>query len=201
MRIGYGRVSKRDQHPEAQHDALLAAGCDPDHLFIEKISSRVDKRPQLEAALAYVRPGDTLVITKLDRMGRGVRDLIDLVERIKTLGVDLVVLQQNIDTSSPAGKMFFHVIAAFAEFERDMISERTRDGLEAARARGRTGGRKRKLTNGQVATVRAMYDAKGPDGRRLHTVAEIAGALGVSRPTVYEYLRRDTGQQKQTDDA
>jgi DNA invertase Pin-like site-specific DNA recombinase len=189
MRIGYGRVSKRDQHPEAQHDALIAAGCDPDHLFIEKISSRVDKRPQLEAALAYVRPGDTLVITKLDRMGRGVRDLIDLAQRIKDLGVDLVVLQQNIDTSTPAGKMFFHVIAAFAEFERDMISERTRDGLEAARARGRTGGRKKKLTSGQAATVRAMYDAKGPDGRRLHTVAEIAGAVGVSRPTVYEYLR------------
>jgi DNA invertase Pin-like site-specific DNA recombinase len=194
MRIGYGRVSKRDQHPEAQHDALTAAGCDPGHLFIEKVSSRLDKRPRLEEALAYVRPGDTLVITKLDRLGRGVRDLIDLVQRIEKLGVELVVLQQAIDTSTPAGRVFFHVVAAFAEFERDMIRERTMDGLEAARARGRTGGRKRKLTNGQVATVRAMYDAKGPDGKRLHTVAEIAGAVGVSRPTVYEYLRDSTAQ-------
>src|SRR5262249_6357830 len=116
MRLGYGRVSKRDQHPEAQHDALTAAECDPDHLFIEKVSSRLDKRPRLEEALAYVRPGDTLVITKLDRLGRGVRDLIDLVQRIEKMGVELVVLQQNIDTSTAAGKMFFHVIAAFAEF-------------------------------------------------------------------------------------
>src|SRR5579859_1269103 len=152
-RIGYGRVSKRDQHAEAQHDALVAAGCDEDHLFIEKISSRVDKRPRLEAALAYVRAGDTLVVTKLDRLGRGVRDLIDLVQRIEKLGVDLLALQQNIDTSTPTGRMFFHVIAAFAEFERDLISERTRDGLEAARARGRTGGRKPKLTEAQAAIV------------------------------------------------
>jgi DNA invertase Pin-like site-specific DNA recombinase len=192
-KIGYGRVSKRDQHPEAQHDALIAAGCDPDRLFIEKVTSRLEKRPRLEEALAYMRPGDTLVITKLDRLGRGVRDLIDLVQRIETLGVDLEVIQQRIDTSTPAGKMFFHVIAAFAEFERDMISERTKDGLEAARARGRTGGRKPKLSDGQQATLRRMYDAKGADGMRQHTVAEIAEALHVSRPTVYEYLRK--GQQ------
>jgi len=194
MRIGYGRVSKRDQHPEAQRDQLLEAGCDPEHLFIEKVSSRLDKRARLEEALAYVRPGDTLVITKLDRLGRGVRDLIDLVQRIEKLGVELVVLQQAIDTSTPAGRVFFHVVAAFAEFERDMIRERTMDGLEAARARGRTGGRKRKLNNGQVATLRRMYEATGEDGKRRHTVAEIAEALGVSRPTVYEYLRDRTEQ-------
>jgi DNA invertase Pin-like site-specific DNA recombinase len=191
MRIGYGRVSKRDQHPEAQRDALTAAGCDPDHLFVEKISSRVDKRPRLEEALAYVRPGDTLVVTKLDRLGRGVRDLIDLVQRIEKLGVDLVVLQQSIDTSTPAGRAFFHMVAAFAEFERDMIRERTMDGLEAARARGRTGGRKPKLSSGQAATVRRMYEAKGEDGKRAYTVQEIAEAVGLSRPTVYTYLRGD----------
>lgn len=192
-RIGYGRVSKRDQHPEAQHDALIAAGCDPGHLFIEKISSRVDKRPKLEAALAYVRPGDQLVITKLDRLGRGVRDLIDLTQRVEALEVDLVVLSQNIDTSTPAGRMFFHVIAAFAEFERDLIRERTLDGLEAARARGRTGGRKPKLTDAQAATVRRMYAATGPDGKRLHSVAEIAEAVNVHRTTLYSggYLTAD----------
>ncbi|HSR25777.1 MAG TPA: recombinase family protein [Candidatus Eisenbacteria bacterium] len=192
-RIGYGRVSKRDQHPEAQRDALTAAGCDPDHLFIEKISSRAGTRPRLEAALAYVRPGDTLVITKLDRLGRGVRDLIDLAQRIEALGVDLLVLGQNIDTSTPAGRMFFHVIAAFAEFERDMISERTRDGLEAARARGRTGGRKPKLTDQQATTVRRMYAARDAAGMRLHTVAEIAAAVGVHRTTLYSggYLTED----------
>jgi DNA invertase Pin-like site-specific DNA recombinase len=188
-RIGYGRVSKRDQHPEAQHDALIAAGCDPDRLFIEKVSSRLEKRPKLEEALAYVRPGDTLVVTKLDRLGRGVRDLIDLVQRIEKLGVDLVVLGQNIDTSSPAGRMFFHVIASFAEFERDMIRERTKDGLEAARARGRTGGRKPKLTAGQIGTVKRMYAATGEDGKRAHTVQEIAEAVGVHRTSVYAYLR------------
>lgn len=188
-RIGYGRVSKRDQHPEAQYDALIAAGCDPDRLFIEKVTSRLEKRPRLEEALAYVRAGDTLVITKLDRLGRGVRDLIDLVQRIEKLGVNLVVLQQNIDTSTPAGRMFFHVIAAFAEFERDMIRERTKDGLDAARARGRTGGRKPKLSPGQVATIRRMYEAKGDDGKRAYTVQEIAEAVGIHRTSVYTYLR------------
>lgn len=194
-KIGYGRVSKRDQHPEAQQDALIAAGCDPGRLFIEKVTSRLEKRPRLEEALAYVRPGDTLVITKLDRLGRGVRDLIDLVQRIEKLGVNLVVLQQNIDTSTPAGRMFFHVIAAFAEFERDMIRERTKDGLDAARARGRTGGRKPKLTSGQSSTIRRMYEAKGEDGKRAYTVQEIAEAVGIHRTSVYTYLR---GEHKTT---
>ena len=192
-RIGYGRVSKRDQHPEAQHDALIAAGCDPGHLFIEKISSRVDKRPRLEAALSYVRPGDQLIISKLDRLGRGLIDLIGLVQRIEALEVDLVVLSQNIDTSTPAGRMFFHIIATFAEFERDLIRERTLDGLEAARARGRTGGRKPKLSEAQAATVRRMYAAKDAEGKRLHSVAEIAEVVGGHRTTLYSggYLTAD----------
>lgn len=193
-RIGYGRVSKRDQHPEAQQDALIAAGCDPEHLFIEKVSSRLERRPQLEAALAYARPGDTLVVTKLDRLGRSVRDLIDLVVRIEKLGLDFVVLHQHIDTSTAAGRAFFQMVAVFAEFEREMISERTRDGLDAARARGRMGGRKLKLSNGQVATVRSMYEAKGEDGRRRFTVQEIADAVGVHRTTIYDVLHRE--QQK-----
>ena len=190
-RIGYGRVSKRDQHPEAQRDALLAAGCDPEHLFIEKVSSRLEKRPRLEDALAYARPGDTLVITKLDRLGRSVRDLMDLVTRIEKLGLDFVVLHQQIDTSTAAGRAFFQMVAVFAEFEREMIRERTMDGLEAARARGRKGGRRPKLSNGQVATVVRMYEAVGPDGKRQHTVAEIAEAVGVHRTTIYDVLHRE----------
>lgn len=201
-RIAYGRVSTRDQHPEAQRDALIAAGCDPDHMFIEKASTRLETRPKLEEALAYLRPGDTLVVTKLDRLGRGVRDLIDLVARIEKLGVDFVVLHQNIDTSTPAGKMFFHILAAFAEFERDMISERTRDGLKAARInKGHVGGGQRKLSDRQVQTLFKMYDAmvpvngdkpgpgEKPRVRPQHTIAQIAEALGVARSTVHDYLR------------
>jgi DNA invertase Pin-like site-specific DNA recombinase len=199
-RYGYGRVSKQDQHPEAQHDALIAAGCDPKHLFIEKISSRVDVRPQLEAALAYLRPGDTLVITKLDRLGRSVRDLINLVDRIKELGVDLVILHQNIDTSTPSGKMFFHILAAFAEFEREMIRVRTIEGLEAAKLRNRVGGRRRKLNDLQQARLFEMYAAmepvpgsnpgpgEEPKMRRKYSNAQIAKELGIHRSVIPDYL-------------
>jgi DNA invertase Pin-like site-specific DNA recombinase len=201
-RYGYGRVSKRDQHTEAQRDALIEAGCDPDHLFIEKISSRVEKRPRLEEALAYLRPGDTLVITKLDRLGRSVTDLIDLVARIEKLGVDLIVLHQHIDTSTAAGRAFFQMVAVFAEFERAMIRERTLDGLEAALlGKGHTGGRKRKLNDRQIALLYERYDTlipvpgddPGPGEKprmmRKYTSAEIAEELGIHRITVYAYLR------------
>jgi DNA invertase Pin-like site-specific DNA recombinase len=190
MRIGYGRVSTLDQNPDAQRDALTAAGCD--RIFIDKASGTLASRPDLDRALDTLRAGDVLVITKLDRLGRSVRNLIDLVERIQELGAELVILDQQIDTTTPMGKFFFTVLAAFAEFERNMIAERTRDGLEAARARGRTGGQKPKLTPRQARIAQDMYDELGPDGKRAHTVQQIADEFGVTRATIYRYLQKES---------
>lgn len=178
--IGYSRVSTRDQHPEAQHDALTAAGCDK--VFPDKASGKLAKRPQLDAALDYLRPGDVLVITRLDRLGRSVRNLIDLAETLRQREVGLRVLHQGIDTTSPAGRMFFHVLAALAEFEASLISERTHDGLDAARARGRKGGRRPKLTDRKLVTARQLYEG------RQHTMGQIAEVVGVSRATLYRHL-------------
>lgn len=189
MRVGYGRVSTRDQHPEAQHDALIAARCD--EIFIDKASGKLASRPQLDKALLSAnRAGDQLVITKLDRLGRSLENLIELSKALDDRGVDLVVLDQGIDTSTPVGRMFFHVLGAVAEFEHALISERTLDGLAAARARGRRGGPKPKLGTRQVQLAQAMYDEIGPGGKRRYTVAEIATEFGVTRPTIYRYLER-----------
>ena len=144
MRIGYGRVSTRDQHPDAQHDALTAAGCE--EIFVDKASGTLARRPELDKALLTAgRAGDQLVITKLDRLGRSLEHLIALSKQLQTKQVDLVVLDQGIDTSTPVGRMFFQILGAIAEFEHALMSERTIDGLAAARARGRTGGQKPKL--------------------------------------------------------
>ena len=189
MRIGYGRVSTRDQHPEAQHDALSAAGCD--EIFIDTASGKLARRAELEKALLSAnRAGDQLVITKLDRLGRSLEHLIELSKQLQERGVDLVVLDQGIDTSTAVGRLFFQIIGAIAEFEHALMSERTMDGLAAARARGRTGGQKPKLGPRQVKLAREMYDETGPDGKRRHTVAEIASEFGVSRPTIYRHLER-----------
>src|SRR6266508_6319488 len=135
------------------------------------------------------RTGDQLVITKLDRLGRSLEHLIELSKDLQGRGVDLVVLDQGIDTSTPAGRMFFQILGAIAEFEHALMSERTRDGLVAARARGRTGGQKPKLTPRQAKLARAMYDEQTPDGRSRYTVVEIAAEFGVTRPTIYRHLQ------------
>ena len=186
MRIGYGRVSTRDQNPDGQRDALIAAGCDQVH--IDKASGKLARRPELDKALLVARAGDQLVITKLDRLGRSLEHLIELSKNLAVRGVDLVVLDQGIDTSTPVGRMFFQILGAIAEFEHALMSERTRDGLEAARARGRRGGQRPKLTARQVKIARAMYDEIGADGRRVYTVQQIADEFGVSRPTIYRHL-------------
>lgn len=191
MRIGYGRVSTRDQNPEAQRDALLAANCDPSHTYIDKASGKLASRPELDKALLVARDGDQLVITKLDRLGRSLANLIELSEQLRERGVGLVVLDQGIDTSTPAGRLFFQIIGAIAEFEHALMAERTRDGLEAARARGRKGGRKAALRPRQVELAQRMYDETGPDGKRAHTVQDIADELGVGRTTIYRYLDRE----------
>lgn len=186
MRIGYGRVSTRDQHPEAQDDALAGAGCAK--VFIDKASGKLARRPELDNALHAARDGDQLVVTKLDRLGRSLEHLIELSNDLQRRGVDLVVLDQGIDTSTAVGRMFFQILGSIAEFEHALMSERTRDGLAAARARGRVGGPKPKLRPRQAELARAMYDQTGEDGKAKFTVAQIAAEFGVTRPTIYRYL-------------
>lgn len=187
MRIGYGRVSTRDQNPDAQRDALTAAGCET--VFVDKASGKLARRPELDKALlSAARVGDQLVVTKLDRLGRSLEHLIALSKELQERKVDLVVLDQGIDTSTALGRMFFQILGSVAEFEHALMSERTMDGLTAARARGRTGGQKPKLGPRQVKVAREMYEETGPDGRRVHTVAQIAAEFGVTRPTIYRHL-------------
>ena len=172
MRIGYGRVSTRDQNPDAQHDALKAASCD--EVFIDKASGKLARRPELERALLSAnRSGDQLVITKLDRLGRSLEHLIELSKQLQDRGVDLVVLDQGIDTSTAVGRLFFQIIGAIAEFEHALMSERTMDGLAAARARGRTGGQKPKLGARQVKLARRdVRRARRGRQPRLHGRAD-----------------------------
>ena len=199
-KIGYARVSTRGQKDDSQVDELTAYGVDK--LFVDHgVSGKHASRPELDKALAYLRPGDTFVITRLSRSMRSLHDLLDVVNGtrespasdrkggFKDRGIDLVVLKQGIDTSTPAGRLMFHFFAAIDEFQRELIVEGTNEGLAAARARGRTGGRKPKLSASQRATVKRMYEAKGEDGKRAHTVAEIAEAVGTHRTTIYAYLR------------
>jgi DNA invertase Pin-like site-specific DNA recombinase len=188
MRIGYGRVSTTDQNPDAQQDALAAAGCE--QIFIDKASGKLDRRPELDKALLVAnRSGDQLVITKLDRLGRTLVNLIELSKDLEGRGVDLVVLDQGIDTSTAVGRMFFQILGAIAEFEHALMSERTRDGLAAARARSRTGGQKPKLGARQVQLAWQMYDEIDEHGKRRYTVAQIAAEFGVTRPTIYRHLQ------------
>ena len=181
--VGYARVSTRDQHAEGQEDVLRAAGCN--RVFVEHASGILARRPVLDEALSYLREGDTLVVTKLDRLGRSVANLKHVADDLQARGVGLKALSQGIDTTTPGGRLFFHMLAAIAEFEHDLIVERTKDGLAAARARGRNGGPKFKLTPTMVAQARAMYDGK------QHTVQQIADTFRVSRPTIYRALAGD----------
>lgn len=183
--IGYARVSTRDQNPDSQTDALQGAGCDK--IFIDHASGKLAKRPELSKALEYLRDGeDTLVVTKLDRLGRSVRNLKEIADELQQRGIGLKALSQGIDTTTPGGRLFFHLLAAIAEFEHDLIVERTQEGLAAARARGRNGGRRPKMSATKVAQARAMYDTGD------HTVQEIADTFDVARQTIYRHLERDT---------
>jgi DNA invertase Pin-like site-specific DNA recombinase len=186
MELGYGRISTRDQNPDSQRDRLKAAGCD--RVYLDTISGSLSSRPEFDKMMDALREGDVLVFTKLDRLGRSVKMLKEFADRVQVAGAGLRALDQNIDTTTAEGRLFFHILAAFAEWERDLITARTLDGLEAARARGRTGGRKKKLKGYQVERARQMYEQTGEDGKRRHTVQQIADELGVKRTTVYGYL-------------
>ena len=182
MKIGYVRVSKQEQHEALQIDALKEAGCEK--WFLDKMTGSKAERKGLDEALAYLRPGDTFVVWKLDRAGRSLTHLIDLLGVLNERGIGFLSLTEQIDTTTPGGKLIFHLMGALAEFERDLIRERTNAGLAAAKARGRKGGRPRKLkTNGKVALARQMF------ADQSHSIPEICAALGISRATLYRYVR------------
>ena len=181
--LGYARVSTTDQDATLQVDALTAAGCY--RVFVDTISGSLDQRPELTKLLDQLRPGDTLVVWRLDRLGRSIRHLIDQLTALQNKGIGFKSLQGTIDTTSPGGRLVFHVFAALAEFERDLIKERTNAGLAAARARGRTGGRPPRLSPQQATAARRMYEQQDM------TVEQIGQVLGVSRTTIYRTLKRD----------
>ena len=184
QRIGYARVSTDDQNLDLQHDALRKAGIADDRLYSDTASGKDADRKELLACLKALREGDTLVVWRLDRLGRSLPDLVRIVGELEQKGVSFESLTEKIETGSAAGKLVFHVFAALAEFERNLIRERTRAGLVAARARGRAGGRKPKLSDAQIKEINEMVDAqKLPIGR-------IAELYGVSRTTIYKVAPR-----------
>ena len=180
QRLGYGRVSTLDQNLEGQADALTAAGANK--IFIEKITGTKASRPELDKLREQMRHGDTLVITRLDRLGRSAKDLLSISSELEDRGVALEVLEQQICTTTPEGRLFFTMVAAMAEFEHSMMVARTKDGLAAARARGRLGGRKPKLSEAQKKQVKKLYE------ERELTVREIAQMFSITPPTVYRAL-------------
>ncbi|MFQ3621909.1 MAG: recombinase family protein [Acetobacteraceae bacterium] len=183
MKIGYARVSSDDQNLALQRDALAGAGCEVVHED-QGVSGSVERRPGLDRALAAMQPGDVLVTWRLDRLGRSLPHLIDLVASLNAKGCEFQSLTEAIDTTSAGGKLVFHIMAALAEFERALIVERTRAGVAAARRRGQVLGRRRKLTAAQISHAREAIEA----GRE--TVAGMAALLKVERSTLYRALKR-----------
>ncbi len=178
-KIGYARVSTTEQDPALQHDALARDGCYT--VYTDVASGSRDDRPELAAALKDLGPGDVLVVWKLDRLGRSLRHLIDTVAALEQRGVGFRSVQESIDTTTTGGRLVFHVFAALAEFERDLIRERTLAGLEAAKTRGRRGGRPPAMTAAKLRQARRMHAENRP-------ISEIATVLGVARATVYRHL-------------
>jgi DNA invertase Pin-like site-specific DNA recombinase len=182
MRIGYARVSTDDQTLDLQRDALKRAKCR--QIYEEHASGKTAMRPELEACLKSLRKGDTLVVWRLDRLGRSLGDLIQLTTELRSRGVDFESLTEKIETGSSAGKLIFHVFASLAEFERNLIRERTLAGLRAARARGRNGGRPRKLKTKDIQAIKALMHAGELP------VQDIADRFGVARSTLYRNAAR-----------
>jgi len=184
--IGYARVSTAEQNPAHQVDALTRAGVAAADIYLDHASGAKATRPQLDLLLRQLRPGDTLVVTRLDRLGRSVVHLVNLGAHLRERGVGLHVVEQGIDTATPEGRAMFGMLSVLAELQRELIVANTRDGLAAARARGRTGGRRPKLTVGQAELAQQLYDAGAK------TVQQIADLFGVPRTTVYGHLDKNT---------
>ena len=186
MNIGYARVSGNNQNLDMQLDALTKADCIK--IFEEKETGKRKDRPELQNMIDMLREGDRVIVYKLDRIGRSTKHLIELVELFREMGVEFVSLHENIDTSTPTGRLFFHFMAALAEFEREMIVERTKSGLAAARARGKNGGRP-KVGKKQIEKALKLYDSK------TYSIKEITDLTGISHQTLYRYLRQRKTQE------
>ncbi len=179
MQIGYARVSTQDQDLSLQHAALQEARCDK--IYDDKASGVTASREGLKLALEVLRENDSLVVWKLDRLGRSVKDLVAIVCDLEQRGVHFKSLTDQIDTSTPSGRFFFHVMASLAQMERDLTAERTRAGLDAARRQGRTGGRKRKMDDSKIAAAKQLLQDGIPP-------REVARSLEVSVPTLYRWM-------------
>jgi DNA invertase Pin-like site-specific DNA recombinase len=189
MLIGYARVSTNEQNLDLQRDALRKAGVTAKHIFTDKITGTKAERPGLTDALSHLREGDTLVVWRLDRLGRSLPHLIETVTALQGQGVAFQSITENIDTSTPTGKLVFHIFGALAEFERNLIRERTIAGLSAARVRGKKGGRpKLAATSGKVAMAKKLYRDK------TNSISEICKMLNISRATLYRYINTGTGK-------
>lgn len=182
LKIGYARVSTDDQNLDLQTDALTKAGCET--IYEEKASGKSRARPELENCLKALRAGDVLIVWRLDRLGRSLSDLVKIVGELESRGVGFESVTEKIETTTATGRLVFHLFAALAEFERNLIRERTRAGLDAARARGRSGGRKKKLSAKEIQQVKTLMEAA------VLPVKEVAEKFGVSVATLYRM--RDT---------
>src|SRR5436309_7052706 len=181
MNIGYARISTQDQTLNLQKDALEKLGCNK--IFTDTASGAKAERTGLNEALEYVREGDTLVVWRLDRLGRSLKHLIETITELNNRKIGFKSIQESIDTTTSGGKLIFHIFGVLAEFERDIIRERTQAGLQAARARGRLGGRPKALTSKKQSIAQALYNDQS------HSIAEICKTLNISRATLYRYIK------------
>jgi len=189
MLIGYARVSTNEQNLDLQRDALRKAGVTAKHIFTDKITGTKEERPGLATALSHLREGDTLVVWRLDRLGRSLPHLIETVTALQGQGVAFQSLTENIDTSNATGQLVFHIFGALAEFERNLIKERTLAGLSAARARGRIGGKPPlDASSGKVVMAKKLYRDK------TNSISEICRMLNISRATLYRYINTGAGK-------
>lgn len=188
MQIGYARVSIDDQNLDLQRDALKLAGCEK--IFTDQVTGRLLNRPGLDTAFSALREGDTLVVWRLDRLGRSLRHLIELTTTLSEKKIGFVSLTESIDTTTSSGQLIFHIFAALAEFERNLIAERTKAGLAAARARGRLGGRPPKLNPKQQEFAVKLYT------ERKQTVKEICQIMRISKPTLYSYVKAHLAEKR-----
>ena len=182
MLVGYARVSTLDQNLEMQTDALLEAGCEK--IFIEKISGAYQNRPQLNEALNYMRAGDSLVVWKLSRLARSLTQIIQTVKMLEEKQVSLKVITQRIDTTTPEGRLFFHINASFDQFQREIIVENTKAGLQTARKNGRIGGRPLSMTEEKIRSAKSMLK----DTENYPFISDIIQALGIGRTTFYRHF-------------